>query len=762
VTFRPLARIALALSSAILPWIFPAPASAVAPVLWTLETFEDFERGKPEGAAVAAGGDLMLAPALKPLKVPAIEEAAEPFLWSQTVDSKGTLYVGGGSGGKIYRIPRGAQGALYYETGELAVHALAIGPSDVLYAATSPQGKIYRITGEAKGEVYYQPEDRYTWALVVGRKGEVYAGTGERGIIYRIPSKGKAETFFDSEEFHVVSLALDAQGNLLAGTDGKGLLYRITPEGKATVLYDSRLREICAIAIDPKGVVYAAAIGTEGEPPAPPLLQALPQAAVPEKGQAQTGAPVPPPMPIPGIESGATATVTVTATPSSQAVPAQPPVPRSEVYRIDPEGTVSTIWSSQTEVVYSLLLEASGTPIIGSGEPGRVRSLVGAQQSTLLARLSESQVTSLAMGPDRQVFAASSNVGRVYVLDGATSESGIYLSPPCDSQTVSRWGRISWRATIPSGARVELASRSGNSSLPDGTWSDWSAPYASAEGSLVSSPPARFLQWRARLSRPSGGASPSLHAVSVAYLQANLPPILSRATVYPPGVINERMPYAAEPNPQDLAFTGIRVGSEPATAGGQIAQIPEKKIYVKGMRALDWEAEDPNGDALAYDLSFRGEGESAWKPLGRALRETYFAFDSTQLPDGLYRLRVEATDSPSNPAGSARTASLVTDPFVIDNTPPSVQVAARKAGKEAGFIIEASATDTLGPIARAEYSLDAARWVPIAPADGVSDSRAESYSVSLGALRPGEHTVIVKVTDLLGNAGAGKATFNSD
>jgi len=96
----------------------------------------------------------------------------------------------------------------------------------------------------------------------------------------------------------------------------------------------------------------------------------------------------------------------------------------------------------------------------------------------------------------------------------------------------------------------------------------------------------------------------------------------------------------------------------------------------------------------------------------------------------------------------------------VDNTPPTVQVTARKAGKD--MMVEASATDTLGPIARAEYSLDAGRFVPVAPIDGVSDSRAESYSFSLVSLRPGEHTVIVKVTDLLGNTGAGKATFTSD
>ena len=740
--------------------VVPGSLFAVTPVLWTLQSFEDFEKGKTEGVAVAAAGELTLAPALRPIKVPRLEEESEPFLWSQAVDSKGTLYAGGGNAGKIYRVPKGGPGSLYYETGDLAVHALVVDRSDVLFAATSPQGKIYRISGEAKGEVYYQPEDRYIWALALGPKGELYAATGDRGVIYRIPSKGKGEKFFDSEEFHVVALALDAAGNLLAGTDGKGLLYRITPEGKATVLYDSSLREINAVAVDPKGVIYAAAMGAEGEPGAPAPLPALPQPQPAEKGPAQAGAPLPPPIGIPGIEAGASATVRVTVSAAAPGFGAA--TPRSEVYRIDPDGTVSTYWSSQSEVAYSLLIDGAGRPLIGSGDPGRIRALVGAQQSTLLARLPESQVTSLLQGPGQQIFAATSNVCRLYSLDAATGDSGSYLSAPRDAPTGSRWGRISWRATIPTGARVELATRSGNSNVPDATWSDWSAAYLNPEGSVVSSPPARFLQWRARLSRPSGGTSPALQAVSVAYMQSNLPPALRNLQVQPPGVVRERLPYLPEVDPQELAFTGMRVNPGPGDIGPQPQAGPEKKIYVKGMRALDWDASDPNGDTLSYDLSFRGEGESAWKPLARGLRESYFAFDSAQLPDGLYRVRVEASDAPSNPSGQAKSASLVSDPFLVDNTPPSVQVTVRKGAKGTGTTLEAAATDTTGPIARAEYSLDAARWVPILPADGVNDSRSESYSVTLESLRPGEHTVIVKVTDLLGNAGAGKATFTSE
>jgi hypothetical protein len=229
-------------------------------------------------------------------------------------------------------------------------------------------------------------------------------------------------------------------------------------------------------------------------------------------------------------------------------------------------------------------------------------------------------------------------------------------------------------------------------------------------------------------------------------------------------VIRERLQYVPEQDPEQLAFSGIRVGSSGGDdAGGPpdaAARVPDKKVYVRGMRGIDWEADDPNGDSLSFDLMFRGEGESAWKPLAKGVRETYLAFDSTMLPDGLYRVRVQASDAPSNPGGQAKEAVRDSDPFIVDNTPPSVQVAARKSGRDVTF--EVTAADTPGPIARAEYSLDAARWVPLAPADGVSDSRSETYSVTMKEMRPGEHTVIVKVTDLLGNVGAGKATFTAD
>jgi hypothetical protein len=428
------------------------------------------------------------------------------------------------------------------------------------------------------------------------------------------------------------------------------------------------------------------------------------------------------------------------------------------VYRVDPDGTVVTLWSSPNEVAYALAVDAAGRPVIGTGEPGRLRVLTGPQQSTQIARLPSSQVTAIAVA-GRELVVAASNVGRLYRLDPGQSDNGTYLSAPQDASTIARWGRIGWRAQTPATSKVEISTRTGNSATPDDTWSDWTAPYPSAESSAISSPAGRYLQWRARLERKPGSDGPTLSSVSVTYVQANLPPILHKLTLLPPGVVRERSGGGAgDVDPESLAFTGMRALPSP---GRSESASEGKKIYVRGMRALEWEADDPNGDTLAYDLWFRGDGEGAWKPLVRGLREPAFSFESMSLPDGMYRIRVDANDGPSNPGDQARTASLTTEAFLVDNTPPSVQVAVRKGAKGTATV-DVTASDTLGPVTRADLSLDAARFAPLAAADGASDSRAETYSQTLEGLRPGEHTVIVRVIDLLGNVGSGKATFTSE
>jgi hypothetical protein len=102
-------------------------------------------------------------------------------------------------------------------------------------------------------------------------------------------------------------------------------------------------------------------------------------------------------------------------------------------------------------------------------------------------------------------------------LTGTTYTSGALLSSVLDSEGAAQWGNLAWTATTLPGTGLTFYTRSGNSTTPDdGTWSGWSPGYGSSPGA-ISSPPARYLQYRAVLTTTDPYTTPVLHDVSVEY-----------------------------------------------------------------------------------------------------------------------------------------------------------------------------------------------------------------------------------------------------
>jgi hypothetical protein len=143
--------------------------------------------------------------------------------------------------------------------------------------------------------------------------------------------------------------------------------------------------------------------------------------------------------------------------------------------------------------------------------------------------------------------------------------------------------------------------------------------------------------------------------------------------------------------------------------------------YAKGFIGARWAATDDNGDSLIFTVEIRGVHETNWKLLKDKVKEKYWSWDSTAFPDGEYRLRVTASDLPGNPPAEALSTSMVSDPFLIDNTPPRI---ASLAASASGGKLHAtwSAADALSDIKKAEYSLDGGDWTLVAPVTGLSDS----------------------------------------
>jgi hypothetical protein len=345
-----------------------------------------------------------------------------------------------------------------------------------------------------------------------------------------------------------------------------------------------------------------------------------------------------------------------------------------------------------------------------------------------------------------RVIVATSNPGRVLRLSATRADRGTYTSDVRDAQTVAQWGTIKWQETS-NGGRVEISTRSGNTRTPDDTWSEWSPPYTDRDGSPISSPRARYLQWRAVLVA-SRTDSPFLTSVVAAYLPRNLRPRVTSITIHPPGTVFQR-PFPTDP--EIAGFEGDLPERRAAAALGSTASPPSlgRRTYQKGLLTIVWRAEDDNRDELVYDVFYRREGETAWKALKRGMTEAILVWDTSSVPNGRYVVRVVASDTPSNSPSNALNGAMESTSFEIDNTPPTITVTGvRRDG--ARVTIAFDVRDANSAVQKADYSLDGDRWQSIYPRDGIADSRFEQFELTLEG-EAGARGVILRATDALNN-----------
>lgn len=730
------------------------PLAAVDTTFWQVGTFDEILEGRLTGVSLDKDGVLRLAKDTEPLFSPdvsvALSMAADP-------SAGGRLYIGTGHQGKVFRTDSTKKGTLFFTASEPDIFAMAVGPDGALYVGTSPEGKIYRVTPDGKSSVFFDPKAKYIWAMAFDSKGSLFAGTGDRGLIYRIDASGKGAVFFDSHQTHIMCLKFDAQGNLLAGSDPDGLVYRVTPAGKPYVLYQSNLPEIHDLAVDSRGHIYAAALGGPGGKGGAPFLGPNIQ---PGPAVSNTTVTV-----VAGTEEGASTAQTRPAEPGGNAFSRNAPMAmgfmppaanlgKGSLVEISPDYSAETVWTSNNEAVFGLAVKGDEV-YFSTDTDGRVFDLNSRRDSrelTLLSETGETMATRLLFnGPD--LFIATSNVARLIRLGSSTVKEGTYESTVKDTKTISRWGTLSWRGEAPEGTSVEFFTRSGNSDRPDLTWSDWKGPYLSANGSPIENDPARYIQWKAIL-KTTNGSTPALDEVTVSYLNQNLPPEIRSFTVSSPGESGN----PAGPAPS--SFGGERVQS-PMTQGTISFGPPARsKAPSNGTATMfSWQAEDPNGDQLVYSLYVRSSDETEWHLLKDQIRQPNYMLEPHQLPDGKYVAKLVASDEDSNSPETTRKSEAMSSAFWVDSTPPVITVTRQTANAE-GAEVQFQAEDAISPLQSAESSTDGKDWRDIVSDDGVVDSRQERFTVRVRGLAPGEHIIMLRAYDAVGNVGLGKAVIH--
>jgi hypothetical protein len=157
-------------------------------------------------------------------------------------------------------------------------------------------------------------------------------------------------------------------------------------------------------------------------------------------------------------------------------------------------------------------------------------------------------------------------------------------------------------------------------------------------------------------------------------------------------------------------------------------------------------------------------------------------WDTTKTPDGVYLLRLKASDEPAMPSNYAEVYTPAV-PIVICNTPPllsarqeRLKVNDDRTVELSGYALQLFSAAPMSdlsdksdksdkpnakqkrtphhsvPIVGIQYRIDKGEWFSAEPLDGIFDSAFEMFRLKTEPLEPGEHTLTLKAFNAAGKS----------
>ncbi len=680
-------------------------------------------------------------------------------LFSLLIAVDGSVLVGGGGAvGRIYKIDKAGEADLWFDPGRADIQApekkakdkkkTSKGkkkddgkqkgdegddtPSQGDEATTQPTTGPSTTKGASATGPAKHPHVNYIWAMARGKDGKVYAATGADGWLLEIAPDGQtARVVFDSEEANLLCLVFGRNGELYTGSDKRGLVYRVDAKsGKPYVLYDAEEEEVSTIAVDEEDNVYAATAAASMAKPgksAKPKPSGRPGSGTTKAASSSSSK----------KSSGSSGSKTVRrSVPGSSRSSSASSKGKSEgnaVYRIAPDGMVTEVFRESVMVLD--MVEAGGSLYLGTGNEGRVYELRPDKEEQIgLAKLDDKQVTAVLRTSDGRLVLGASNEGRIVRLSSGYAKKGTFVSQVLDAKQISRWGRVSWEGEQPAGTKVTIATRSGNVTDPEeGTWDAWSQELDAKQGAQIPSPSARLLQYRLTLETTHAKETPCVRLVRLARQADNLPPKITAVEVGDP-----------------LRTLNKKRGS--GDSDGRPRPLPPGTTPVT--RIIKWKTEEPNDDELRYDVYFRMLSHKRWIRLREDYERTELKWDSSKVGDGEYEIRIVAKDTPSNPPRTALATDRISDPFVVDNSPPTFEDVETNETGPGSLTVRATVIDQHSRLVEAHYAVDSHEdWIAVLAEDDLFDSKREPIRFELEKLDAGEHVIMIRAEDEQDNVG---------
>ncbi len=510
-----------------------SPALAVGTSHWTHASEAEFRKGTFHNIVSTNLGELKLSRAIKLLLE---QDARVSSVYALAEAPDGTIYAATGPNGILLTIKdEKVTPALTIE--DANIFSLKVDSKGALLLGTGGEkGRILRLEkgSDKPVEIFSADSVQYIWAIQQTPDGNIYAATGPNGQLWEIKPDGSKSIVFDSDENNMLSMISDGKDLLYVGTDPNGLVYRINRKTKEVfVLFNAAENEVAVFALDSKGNLYAGTAQAGDGPEAEAAqIAATEKVGRPEGSGASSPIPSPPahkepqpptlPDPTPGEPApipkkspngsslfymeAADLPALLSADPQKSPLPGGPkkhrhpttsparppagkvtpdanaagkPAPEGNaIYKIDPNGFVTEIFR-QDALVLSIV-EHEGVLLVGTGSEGLVYQVnPAAEETSVLAKSDSKQVMCLLPTHDGRILMGLANTGAVSSMSSGNSPDGNYSSPVLDATQISRFGKVHLHGTLPKGATLTLATRSGNVRDPAGTgWSNWSEEVA--------------------------------------------------------------------------------------------------------------------------------------------------------------------------------------------------------------------------------------------------------------------------------------------
>ena len=588
---------------------------------------------------------------------------------------------------------------------------------------TGNEGKVYKVSS-GQVSVAATTGQMGASAMVTAWGGDVIVGTFPEGKLFKIPGgKGDGKEAAKLVDLpgaeDIWSLVYDEKAKVVyAATGPEGKIFRVDQQGKAQVYFDSDEPHIWSLALDASGNLYA---GSSGKallykltgPGRATVVYDFDADDVRSLAMASDGSLYA----IANKYSEAFAPPKRNRTGLTGPTGSKPGRPgKGLLMRFGKDGVPEKMLEDSDTHYVTLTLGDDGNPYVGTGAEGRVYTVDSNHLSRLVADTEERQIGALVMSGKKKLVATSDPVV-FHEVKGPAGADAVWTSKVLDAGLRATFGRLTWRAD----GVAEFETRTGMTETPDDTWSKWSSALA-APGD-VSSPPGRYVQIRARFGKD---AKAVVREVTLSFVTDN-----ARAIV-------TSIDATAKNQPRGPLKTGVQASG---------ADVPKAQPTI----AISWKTDNPDQDELRYRLFYRLDAETTWRSVlkpAEKLSKASYDWDVSALPEGVYRLKVEATDEMANPPDKVTSHSLESATVTVDSTAPVFKALAINGRQLTGEVV-----DGIGPVARVEVSIAGSdEWRPLAPKDGVFDEADEAFDANIAALVPaGSHILAVRAYDIAGN-----------